>query len=510
MVSNSPQGQVTADTVDGFHAYGSPVPSALYALNSNRKFPSSIVGSYPISNTYGTLAGSVDISASNITHGSFSNLSERVGSLSVTKVSYGTVNTNVRIGAANIIYGSFLNLSERVGSLSAIKISYGTLGSSVKIGVSNLVNQGGTARVLHGNAAGNPSWGAVVTNDITDANVTYIKIQEVSATDKVLGRSTAGAGVVEEIPCTAVGRSIIDDATLGTVRTTLGLVAGGTGDIWVEKAGDIMTGNIQFSGAQSIIGGTLTTSDLTLQTTTTVGTLGADMHFKVGNNGATEAMTILNNGNVGIRTGIPQRILQINDQVATGIVTALKFAKPVTVNDGTGGIEIDFVLSESLDGDPSACIKALRTAAGAYGDLTFNTTGVAGTNYERIRITNAGFVGIGTVSPQAALHVKGGAIIGAAANPGVNNLYVVGSVSASAVVDRTPYYTGDALTELKAVKGTYITKGSLRQSHIDHRSLPLFAQAKGTISGRDLGAMVSILTKAVQQLTEKVEILEKK
>lgn len=68
----------------------------------------------------------------------------------------------------------------------------------------------------------------------------------------------------------------------------------------VAKAGDTMTGNLTFSGAQKIIGGTSTTSDLTLQTTSGVGATGADMHFLVGNNGATEAMTILNNGSVGV------------------------------------------------------------------------------------------------------------------------------------------------------------------------------------------------------------------
>ena len=50
------------------------------------------------------------------------------------------------------------------------------------------------------------------------------------------------------------------------------------------------------SDSSTIIGGTATTSDLTLQTTSGVGATGADMHFLVGNNGATEAMTILNSG----------------------------------------------------------------------------------------------------------------------------------------------------------------------------------------------------------------------
>lgn len=53
--------------------------------------------------------------------------------------------------------------------------------------------------------------------------ITYSKIQNVSATDKLLGRSTAGAGVIEEITCTAAGRALIDDADAAAQRTTLGL-----------------------------------------------------------------------------------------------------------------------------------------------------------------------------------------------------------------------------------------------------------------------------------------------
>src|SRR5215207_3379092 len=55
--------------------------------------------------------------------------------------------------------------------------------------------------------------------------VTYAKMQNVSATDKLLGRSTAGAGDVEEIACTAAGRALIDDANAAAQLVTLGLDA---------------------------------------------------------------------------------------------------------------------------------------------------------------------------------------------------------------------------------------------------------------------------------------------
>ena len=61
-------------------------------------------------------------------------------------------------------------------------------------------------------------------NATTIANdaVTYAKMQNVSATNTLLGRSTAGAGDVEEITCTAFARTILDDADAASVRTTIG------------------------------------------------------------------------------------------------------------------------------------------------------------------------------------------------------------------------------------------------------------------------------------------------
>lgn len=72
--------------------------------------------------------------------------------------------------------------------------------------------------------------------------LTYAYIQNVSATDKVLGRSSAGAGVIEEIACTAAGRALLDDADAAAQRTTLGL-----GTISTQAANNV-----------SITGGTIT------------------------------------------------------------------------------------------------------------------------------------------------------------------------------------------------------------------------------------------------------------
>jgi len=54
--------------------------------------------------------------------------------------------------------------------------------------------------------------------------ITYAKMQNVTATDKVLGRSTAGAGDVEEIACTAAGRALLAAATAAAQEALLAAV----------------------------------------------------------------------------------------------------------------------------------------------------------------------------------------------------------------------------------------------------------------------------------------------
>jgi len=76
---------------------------------------------------------------------------------------------------------------------------------------------------VHPNHSGEVTSVADGAQTIANDAVTYAKMQNVSAADKVLGRSTTGAGDVEEIVCTAAGRALLDDAANSDQRTTLGL-----------------------------------------------------------------------------------------------------------------------------------------------------------------------------------------------------------------------------------------------------------------------------------------------
>lgn len=64
--------------------------------------------------------------------------------------------------------------------------------------------------------------GVLDETNIADNGVPLEKIEQI-ATNTLLGRSTAGTGDVETIPCTSAGRNLLDDATAADQRTTLGL-----------------------------------------------------------------------------------------------------------------------------------------------------------------------------------------------------------------------------------------------------------------------------------------------
>ncbi len=106
----------------------------------------------------------------------------------------------------------------------------------------------------HTHAASDITSGTLDAARIANDSITYAKLQNVSATDRLLGRSSAGAGDVEEITCTAFGRSLIDDADAAAARTTLSVQ---------PTASPAFTGTVS-AAAANFTGAVSVTSPLTL------------------------------------------------------------------------------------------------------------------------------------------------------------------------------------------------------------------------------------------------------
>ena len=122
------------------------------------------------------------------------------------------------------------------------------------------------------------------------------------------------------------------------------------------------------------IGGTGTTSTLTLRSTSGVGTTGADIVFQAGNNGATEIARFVNSGNVGIGC-TPLSVTKLQVSVAVD--------KRFTVFDNAG-----------------TAIMGFLTDAGNWADIFISglTVKLGNSGNERMSIPTTGSVVVGTAA----------------------------------------------------------------------------------------------------------------
>jgi hypothetical protein len=116
----------------------------------------------------------------------------------------------------------------------------GTLAVTLATQVANVIFAGPTT-----GAAAAPTFRALVLADFANDLITYAKIQNVSATSRILGRVTAGAGDIEEL-------------TVAQVQTLLGYLDGALTAGRVPYASDANTlidsGSLRFDGTRLAVG----------------------------------------------------------------------------------------------------------------------------------------------------------------------------------------------------------------------------------------------------------------
>ncbi len=180
------------------------------------------------------VSGTGPHASTHATGGSDAITPESIGAASLSHTQAASTITDFATEAAK--YGPVASVNGLTGAVTVPVVSDGSKGDIT-------VSASGAAWTINANA--------VVTADIASSAVTYAKIQDVSATDRLLGRSTAGAGVVEEITCTAFGRSLLDDASASAARTTLGLgtIATAASGDYLPISGGTLTGSATISAA---------------------------------------------------------------------------------------------------------------------------------------------------------------------------------------------------------------------------------------------------------------------
>ena len=238
------------------------------------------------------------------------------------------------------------------------------------------------------------------TGSIADDAITYAKVQNVTATDRLLGRSTANAGIIEEIVCTAAGRALLDDLSAAAQRTTLGL------------------GTIALLNAD---GATLTNLTVTSGTITGI----TDITIADGGTGASNAASA--RVNLGVAIGTNVQAYDAGLQSISGLTTAANQGIYATASNTYAVFSLTAAGRALLDDADAAAqrttlgLGTLATQSGTFagthsgtssgtntGDQTITLTGaVTGTGKGTFATTlTAGIVGATNIAPDSVTYDK--------------------------------------------------------------------------------------------------------
>ena len=238
-------------------------------------------------------------------------------------------------------------------------------------------NSGDQTITLTGDVTGTGTGSFAAT--IAADSVTYAKMQNVSVTDRLLGRSALGAGDVEEIACTAAGRALIDDADTTAQRTTLGLgtLATQSGTFSGTSSGT----NTGDNAVNSLYSGLVTNANHTGDATGSAALTLATVNLNVGSFGsATQSVALTVNGK-GLVTAASASTITPAIGSVTGLGTGVGAALAIAV--GTAG-------SPALNGGALGTPSSGTLTNCTFPTLNQNTTGSSATVATILGLITAG------------------------------------------------------------------------------------------------------------------------
>jgi hypothetical protein len=269
------------------------------------------------------------------------------------------------------------------------------------------------------NASGDTMTGALVMD-----NQQQVRFRETTAngTNFIAIQAPASVAADRTLTLPDVTGTLVSTGDTGTVTSTM--IADGTivnADINASAAiaGTKISPNfgsqtVQTTGVFSHAPGTAAAPTITFTGDTITGIYSPDAGQVAVATGGTGRLFINSMGRVGIGTSTPGATLDVANNTSTNI--------RVTNNAGNTAFNTGILLSNGTAGDPGAYSPGIafdvgggggraaiytRRDASLGGNFIIATDNTSGVSAERLRITSAGLVGIGTSSPAERLDVAG-------------------------------------------------------------------------------------------------------